>query len=375
MGTAKLAMPLRILAVTILAAVVPWSAHAQSGTSTPPYARTAGDSLMHLTGYAFVGYASSDESESFDAVGFNPIVHFTYQNRLLFEGELEIAAGPDGETEVEFEYGSVDWFFSDNAFLVAGKFLSPLGSFFQNVHPAWINKLPTVPVGFGHDGAAPATDIGLQLRGGFAPGAEARLSYAVYVGNGPELEGEGGDEIEAIAAEGFARDADRKKTFGGRVAWLPWPRAEVAVSAAKGKAAVTTMDGVEVMGDPARDYEVLGADFWLRPIKVLEFRGEYIAQEIGDAAASVAPAGGKWEAWYAQGAWRVGETPWEFALRYGEFTGPHNPDGQRQLTPGILYYIAPHAQAKLAYERNSGEAPAGMGTLDDRVLVQLAYGF
>lgn len=357
------------------AAAIPSPGHAQPDAQSPAYPRTAGDSLMHLAGYAFAGYASSDENESFDTVGFSPIVHFTFQDRLLFEGELEIAAGAEGETEVELEYGAVDWFFSDHAFLVAGKFLSPLGNFFQNLHPAWINKLPTEPLGFGHDGAAPLTDIGLQLRGGFAAGEEARVSYAVYVGNGPELEGEGGDEIEAIGAEGFARDADRRKTFGGRIAWLPWGHGELALSAAKGKASVTTMDGVEVEGDPARDYDVLGADFWCRPIKSIDLRGEYVAQEIGDAEASVAPEGGKWEAWYLQTAWRVGETPWELALRYGEFTGPHNPDGQRQLMPGVLYYIAPHAQAKLAYERNSGEVPEGMGVLDDRVLVQLAYGF
>ncbi|MFA5937730.1 MAG: hypothetical protein WC809_00115 [Sinimarinibacterium sp.] len=364
-------------AASFAAAATPATVLAQSvpAAGSPVYARVAGNSLQHLGGYAFVGYASSDDAESFDALGFNPIVHFTYQDRLLFEGELEVTAGADGETEVELEYGVVEWLFSENAFLVAGKFLSPVGNFFQQLHPAWINKLPTAPLGFGHDGAAPLTEVGLQLRGGAAVGEQARLSYAVYVGNGPELEGAEESEIEAIASEGFTRDADKKKTFGGRAAWLPLPTLEVGVSGAWGGAAVTTMDGQNVEDDPDRGYAAYGTDLWWRPLKALEFRGEYIAQQIDDEAASVAPEGGTWKAWFTQAAWRIGDAPWELALRYGEFTSPGNPDGWRQLTPGVIYYIAPQALAKLAYESNSGEVPEGMGSLDERVLLQLAFGF
>lgn len=357
----------------VLLAAWPMLGHAQADTQSGP--RMAGDSLMHLAGYAYAGYASSDEAKSFDSVGFSPIFHFTYRDQLMFEAEVEITAGEDGETETELEYGAIDWFFSDQAFLVAGKFLSPVGYFFQNLHPSWINRLPIEPLGFGHDGAAPLTDIGVQLRGGLVTGEQARLNYALYVANGPELEGADGSEIEAIAADGFVRDADKRKTVGGRVAWLPWPNTEIGLSGATGKTAITSMDGVEIEADPRRDYDVLGADFWTRPIMPLELRGEYIQQKIGDQAASIAPEGGTWKAWYVQGAWRIAQTAWEGVLRYGELTTPSNRDGQRQLMPGILYHIAPHAQAKLAYERNTGEAPAGMGNPDDRVLVQLAYGF
>lgn len=338
------------------------------------YARTAGNSLFHLAGYAFAGYASADGNDSFDTVGFNPIVHFTYRDRLLFEGELEITSGPDGETEVELEYGSIDVFLGENAILIVGKFLSPLGNYFQNLHPAWVNKLPAEPLGFGHDGAAPLTENGVQLRGGFALESDARLGYALYIGNGPELEGEMG-EIEAVMGEGFARDLDGQKVVGGRVSWWPRSDLEVAASYATGEAAVTTMDGLEVAGDPARDYEARGIDVWWRPRSHIELRGEYIAQEVGDSATSVAPNGGTWDAWYAQGACRLGSSPWELVLRYGDFATPHNPAGQQQWTGGVVYYIAPHAPLKLAYERNSGDAAPGVSSLENRVLLQLAYGF
>lgn len=369
---------LHIAIGVLVAASLPSTAAAQSQSGeVAPDTRATGTALQHLAGYAFVNYASSDGSKSFDGLGFNPIVHFAYRDQLLFEGELEITAEPDGETATELEYAAIDWFFSENTFLVAGKFLSPIGNFFQNLHPAWVNKLPTAPLGFGHDAAAPLTELGLQLRGGVATGEQSRLSYAVYVGNGPELEGSGGSEIEAIAADGFARDADKKKTVGGRIAWLPLPTLEIGASGAIGKAAVTRMDGADVTDDPARSYSALDADLWWRPLKVLELRGEFVRQKVGDEAASIAPMGGTWRAWYAQAAYRIGDLPWELVLRYGDYSTPSNADGQRQLTPGVVYYIAPQALVKLAYERNSGQAPAmgGMSTLENRLQAQLAYGF
>ncbi len=329
-------------------------------------------SVVHLAGYAAVGYTDAEnETGSFDVANFNPIFHYQYGDRVLWEAELEFEIEEDGETEVGLEYTTIDLFLNDYMTFVGGKFLSPLGQFRQNLHPAWINKLPAAPPGFGHDGAAPLADIGFQLRGGVPVGNPSALNYAVYVANGPELEGEDG-EVEAIEAEGFTRDVDGEKVWGGRIGYRPIPNFEVGVSAAVGKAAVTVNDGEEVEDDPERDYDAFGIDAafaW----NGLELRGEYIQQDVDDSMASIAPEGGKWEAWYAQAAYQFAQARWEGVLRYTDFDSPHASQQQEQIALGLNYLIAPSALVKLAYEFNDGLS--GTPNDADRWLVQLAYGY
>ncbi len=162
------------------------------------------DSVVHLAGYGSVTYTDSDfedSNASFSGVQFNPIFHYQYKDLVVLEAELEMEATSEGETETALEYLAIDLFLHDYVTLVAGKFLSPLGQFRQNMHPAWINRLASAPVGFGHDQAAPVADVGVQLRGGYPIGM-ARGNYSIYIANGPELEADGG-EIEAIESRGI----------------------------------------------------------------------------------------------------------------------------------------------------------------------------
>jgi hypothetical protein len=193
------------------------------------------NSNVHLTGYAAVTYSAPEAGDSsFGGTTFNPIFHYLYKDLLLLEAELEIELEGDGTTATALEYLTLDLFVNDYVTVIAGKFLSPIGQFRQNLHPAWINKLPSAPPGFGHEGAAPLSDLGLQLRGG-VPAGPAKLNYAIYAGNGPKLELNGaGTEIEAIEAEGFGADNNDNKVVGGRIGVLPIPNLEIGVSAATG---------------------------------------------------------------------------------------------------------------------------------------------
>ena len=164
-------------------------------------------SVTHLAGYASADYIAPQGGNSAFTSDFNPMFHYMYDDRLLWESELAISLGDNGETEVELEYSTIDLFLNDNLILVAGKFLSPLGNFRQNLHPSWINKLTSAPAGFGHDGAAPTADIGVQLRGGMNVLNNNRVTYAAYVANGPMLVGEDG-VVHGIETEGVANDAD-----------------------------------------------------------------------------------------------------------------------------------------------------------------------
>lgn len=327
-------------------------------------------SVTHLSGYASADYVSVENGPSAFVANFNPMFHFLYDNKILWEAELEVEVEENGDTAIGLEYTTVDWFVNDNLTLIAGKFLSPIGNFRQNFHPSWINKLPSAPPGFGHDGAAPVSEVGVQLRG-VAPMGNSRLNYALYLGNGPKIEGEDG-EIHAVEAEGFASDPDDEKVFGGRIAFLPMPSLELAISGASGDVAVVENDGMDIEGDPKRGYQVLGFDASYR-WNDLDLRGEYVRQEVDPSPLSVAPEGGEWETWYAQAAYRFADGKWEGVARYTDFQSPHADDTQEQWALGVNYLIAPSAMLKFGYESNKGEP--GELTDADRWIIQIAYGY
>lgn len=328
--------------------------------------------VTHIAGYAAAGYASEENGgDAFNLANFNPIFHFQYGDRILWESELEVEIEEDGSTNVALEYSTIDVFLNDYLIFVAGKFISPIGNFRQNLHPAWINKLPSAPPGFGHDGAAPLAEVGFQLRGAVGFGQQRKFTYAGYIGNGPKLEGEDG-EIHGIDTDGFTGDADDEKIIGGRVSVLPVPKLELGLSAAVGDAAVVENDEADFEGDPSRGYQVFGIDAayqW----RDLDLRAEYVQQDIDNNDNSIAPEGGKWETWYVQGAYKFAQDKWEGVLRFTDYTSPHPDRSQEQWAVGINYLITPNSMIKFAYEVNDGLTDKQ--TDKDRFLIQLAYGY
>ena len=342
------------------------------------------DTLIHMAGYADVGYADTESKDgSFNVGTFAPIFHYQYRDLVMLESELEMKVGEDGETDIALEYLTIDWFVNDYMTLVGGKFLSPIGQFRQNLHPSWINKMASAPPGFGHDGAAPVSDVGIQLRGGFPIGG-IRTNYAIYASNGPELkaemeeeEGEIEFELDGVEAEGFGADNDGEKTFGGRLGIIPFVGVELGLSAASGKATVTSIedgDSSLLENEAARDYDVLGADFYWQ-WKTFNLRGEYVKTEIGDdnGSGTAASKGAEWETWYTQAGYRIPNTNWELVTRYTDFDSPHNSSDQQQWGFGINYLFASSVIGKLSYEFNDGLS--GTNADQDRLLIQMSYGF
>jgi len=350
------------------------------------------NSLIHMAGYADVGYISDDNpatEDSFSVGTFAPIFHYQYRDLVMLESELEIELAEDGSTEIKLEYLTIDWMINDYAVLVAGQFLSPIGNFRQNLHPSWINKLPSAPPGFGHDGAAPVSDLGVQLRGGFYLG-DMKANYSLYVGNGPEVKAEieddglgGIDEIEfdGVDAEAFGADADGDKVFGGRLGLFPLKSLEVGVSFLSGDATVTEYEGGDPTGGsaPSLDgisgsaYDVIGVDISYQR-KAVDLRYEYVATEM-----SAITIGGfdlqaaEWTTWYAQGAYRFLPSKYEAVIRVSEFDSPHDSNDQEQLALGINYLFSNNFIGKLGFESNDN--PNVGQTAYDRWMLQLAYGF
>lgn len=354
------------------------------------------NTLIHMSGYADIGYSS--DSENFNVGTFAPIFHYQYRDLVMLEAELEFEVDSAGETELALEYLTIDLFLNDYVTFVGGKFLSPIGQFRQNLHPSWINKIVSAPPGFGHDGAAPTSEMGFQLRGGFELGG-MNSNYAFYVSNGPELiavEEDGEIELEGIIAEGLGNDVDNKKTFGGRLGFLPISNLELGFSAATGKATVTSLESEEehegkyafrdlligindedeapdLHDEIARDYDVIGFDFAYR-LNSFQLRGEYVKTKIGEATSGeTASEGSSWESWYTQASYLIPKSKWEPVIRYTDFTAPHSSVSQEQLALGINYQFTSSVIAKATYEFNDGLSESK--TDENRLLLQLAYGF
>jgi len=328
------------------------------------------NSLVHLGGYGAVGYSNrTNDTRGFSMVNFNPIFHYQYKDLVFLESELETSVEQDGSTDVALEYGNINLLLGDHLTLFGGKFLTPIGFFFQNLHPAWINKFPSRPPGWGDAGsAAPESDVGLGIRGGFRWG-DQRLTYALYGGNGPRLElNDTGDEIEQIEAEGSTSNPSKRPTIAGRIGYRPIPQLDIGVSAGWGKVAISESG----MTEPRRSYSVYDADIEFKH-RGLDLLAEYVQQHVGDQDQSVAPTGGTWKAWYAQASYRIPGTKFEPVLRYGDHKSPHQDQRLKQWGLGLDYWFSASAVAKVGYEINSGEA----GTTNDenRLLLQLGYGF
>jgi len=343
------------------------------------------NTLIHMAGYASVGYEKTqgnDDNGSFTVGQFAPIFHFQYRDLVMLEAELEFKVEDDGNTDTNLEYLTIDWFMNDYSTLLAGKFLSPIGQFRQNLHPSWINKMASAPPGFGHDGAAPVSDLGMQIRGGY-PIGKVRTNYALYISNGPELNSETEDgiefELDGVKAEGVNKDIDGTKVVGGRLGVLPVRGLELAISGATGKAKVTKVEGDLLPGgdlnnEKNRDYDVYGADFNYQ-YRSFGVRGEYVKSKVGSTNKGLTASGSaNWSTWYTQAAYRFLPTRFEAVLRYTDFDAAADSKDQKQWAVGLNYLFANNFIAKVNYEFNDGKNGSSPED-DNRILAQFAYGF
>jgi len=324
---------------------------------------------FQLAGYAAFDYISEQNGESsFAGVKLAPILHYQYGDIFQFEGELEFTINNQGETVTELEYAAGTFYLNDYMGLQMGKFLSPVGQFVQNLHPSWINKLPSAPVGFGHDGAAPSSNIGIALRGGFPKVGNIRSNYAIFVANAPTF-GIAADGDVIIDTSAKTTSSGAAKNWGGRFAINPVGNMEIGVSGSTGEISETLLAGDTVF----RTYDVFGTDMMYN-IDALNMKAEYIQQKIGDNALSPLE-GGTWKAWYTQISYQFDSIKIEPVIRYSDY---HNPETNRnQWALGLNYLFTNNLIAKFAYEINKDEDSSAVGSIanNNRFLAQFAIGF
>jgi len=255
---------------------------AQNNMSLKP-----GKSKFMLRGYyhsGFEGITIEDETEyNFAGGSIAPILMYKQSDRLFFEAEFE-GAFEDDEFEWGMEYADMSYVLNKYMTVRAGKFLLPFGTFMEKLHPAWINRLATRPLGFGHDGIVPSSDVGVELRGAFYAGA-IKLNYQVYAINGPQVK-DGSDEPDeaGMLKFGYLEDNNKDKTVGGRLGLFPFSNSmmEVGFSGLTGEVGA---EGSAYEGVRANLFAVdLSLVRNLNFLKsIIDVKGQYNYSQIGDA--------------------------------------------------------------------------------------------
>ncbi len=174
-----------------------------------------------MRGFADLGMDASGENTTFNMGSFNPILLWRQGDRFLFESELEMTY-MNNQFSLNLGYANASFFVAKGLTIKAGKLLIPFGTFGEKMHPSWVNKLATAPLGAGHDGILPMADLGIEVRGGLQLGY-SKLSYSFYVVNGPQIK-DGTEEPNEAGMLLFENPVDnnKNKAVGSRISLLPF---------------------------------------------------------------------------------------------------------------------------------------------------------
>ena len=338
-----------------------------------------------VRGYGSAGfYASNDGGEkesTFNTGNFAPIFLFKFSDRFMLETELEFGF-ENGELQTALEYANIMYVMNDYMTVRAGKFLLPFGTFMERLHPAWINKLSTTPLGFGHDGITPSSGVGVELRGAFAVGG-SKFNYALYSTNGPKLNlGEVEPEEVGMLIFNNVDDNNNNKSFGGRIGYLPFTDSstEIGFSWLNSK-----------VGDRNSEYANVSAKLFaydfsfvkkINPLGgVVDIKAQYNQSIVDDATyyelhddeLEEYTFKNESDSFYAQLSYRPTSSSsdfiknLEFVGRYSEITTPEGAEWEssiKQSTFGLNYWLSWRSVIKVNYQTNTGSGGHGGGAID-----------
>lgn len=332
--------------------------------------QAARNSKFLISGYTNMTARFSKEQSSFSNIGLVPILLWKPHQNILVEAELE--TGLVGrETSIELGYADVSFFVNKYLTIRTGKFISPFGIFQDRLHPSWINKLPTFPVGTGEDelGVGPTSEVGVDFRGGVALGS-SKMNYSVFLANGAQLITDPADPSkQGTLAYGNAEANSKKLTIGGRLGLLPLSNSslELGVSYRNGN-----------VGDANSDYKNVNAQIYaldLSYVKQLDFikglfdvKAQWNKVNI-DQAEYIDPSDptgntkytfdNKRSSFFTQGAYRPSMSQSKFLKKTElvfRYAGFNPPDGAKDLekikqyTYGINYWFNWRTALKAAYQ-------------------------
>ncbi len=332
--------------------------------------QVARNSKFLISGYTNITAQFSKEQSSFSNVSLVPILLWKPHKNILVEAELETAL-EGSETSIELGYADVSFFVNKYLTIRTGKFISPFGIFQDRLHPSWINKLPTFPVGTGEDelGVGPTSEVGVDFRGG-VPLGSSKMNYSVFLANGAQLITDPANPSkQGTLTYGNAEAISKKLTVGGRLGLLPLSNSslELGVSYRNGN-----------VGDANSDYKNVNAQIYaldLSYVKQLDFikglfdvKAQWNKVNI-DQAEYIDPADltgntkytfdNKRSSFFTQGAYRPSMSQSKFlkktelVFRYAGFNPPGGAkdlEKIKQYTYGINYWFNWRTALKAAYQ-------------------------
>lgn len=355
-----------------------------------------GSSRFLMRGYAHAGIEFLKDNTTFVGGSFNPIFLWQQSKRLLFESELELELTQDG-TELGLEYADMAYFINQYLTVRMGKFLLPFGTFGEKLHPRWINRLPSNPLGFTHEGqVGPMSDLGVEIRGAAYLTRNAWINYSLYVVNGPKLN-DGTDEPEEGGQLHYNNyiDNNKAKSFGGRIGILPLYNSslEIGLSGQFGK-----------VGTSKTAYENIGSQLYAIDLSyvtrldfmksMLDIKGQWNRVSV-DQASYPDPENADQSytfenvsnAYYGQVSIKTAFVDndffnkLEFVGRYSKLELPSKAvwgGEDTQITVGINYWLDWRTVVKFAYQTldSSGEADGHSSvTQGDAFLMHWSIGF
>jgi len=361
------------------------------------YGYKASKTQFMIRGYGHTGFSytdtNGDKESSFDGGTFAPIFLFKHNDKFMFESELEFNLS-GGELDVGFEYADVMYVINDYVTIRAGKFLLPFGTFMERLHPSWINRFTSKPLGFGHDGIAPGSDVGVELRGAFNIGS-TKLNYSGYITNGPRIK-DGSEETEEAGMLSFENliDNNRSKAFGGRVGFFPISDSSLEIGA--------SAYGTGGTGDKGSDFENVGAFLYafdlsyvklITPIAgLVDIKAQYNNSKVDDAVYYDSKENetytfeNKSNSYYMQLSYRPTMAGSDFVKNLefvGRYSALNTPEGSRwestssQYSFGINYWLSWRSLIKFSYETYDIEGGHGNDGIinKDSFSVHWAIGF
>ncbi|MCF6181189.1 porin [Lutibacter sp.] len=332
-----------------------------------------------IRGYGHMGYESiktNGKTEStFNGGTFAPIFLFKHSDRLMFETELEFTIN-EGSLDIGFEYADIMYVLNDYMTIRGGKFLLPFGTFMERLHPSWVNRMPTKPLGFGHDGIAPGSGVGVELRGAFRLGTST-VNYSVYNTNGPGLKTPDGiDPSEAgMLAFNNLRDNNNSRAFGGRIGILPFSNNSTEFG--------LSFYSTDKVGNTDSAYENLGANLYAIDFSfvkqipglggIVDIKSQYNKSKVDNMIYTIEETPGVFEnlnfnneshSFYAQLSYRPTMSSnnfiskLELVNRYSELKTPEGSGwgtNKKEYSVGLNYWISWRSLIKLNYQNITGK--------------------
>jgi hypothetical protein len=339
-----------------------------------------------IAGDADAGFTTQKGTKSSFSAGVAPLILWKPTDRFLFEAAFDIGIETDdtnsSSTSFDLTIANGSFIINDYMMVGGGLFTTPFGVYHNHFDPPWINKFPDDPLAFGDSAIAPEHAVGAFVRGAI-PISTAKVTYDLYVSNGPNLITNDPDAAGQLNFDEFS-DLNNNKAVGGRLGFLPMPNVEMGYSIMGAQ--------VNPSGFPSTSGLFQAVDLNYRqivdPLKGrFDFRAEWTWSTVDRATYDPSGALGfgpvrfsnDRNGGYAQLLFRATKSDIEFFrnLEYGVrfdrvASSLSAPGGEREnrLTLGLDYWFTPSLVLKAAYEFDDKK----VGPNQNAFLIQLGIG-